>query len=100
MLINFKYNGVPSYAFAVFNFSQVKDAVLLVMADKKQEKLTMLFTLCNNEWRLDEDLSFLGAESFQQINKALSYIYNICNQPFASGSKNEANFADLCQFFD
>ena len=72
MLVNFKHKGKPAYAFAIHNFSQVSDAVLLVMADKKQQKSTMLFTYGNGSWQTNEDLSFLNAESFQQINKALA----------------------------
>ena len=41
MLVNFEYKGKQTYAFTVYNFSQVKDAVLLVMADKKQQKETI-----------------------------------------------------------
>ena len=63
---------MPAYAFAIYNFSQVSDAVLLVMADKKQQKLTMIFTYCDGCWQTSEDLSFLNAESFQQINNALT----------------------------
>lgn len=72
MLVNFKHKGKSAYAFAIHNFSQVSDAVLLVMADKKQQKSTMLFTYGNGNWQTNDDLSFLNAESFQQINKALA----------------------------
>ena len=75
MLVHFKYKGKPAYAFAIYNFSQVSDAVLLVMADKKQEKSTMLFFYCDGNWQINEDLSFLNAESFQQINNALACLF-------------------------
>ncbi len=76
MLVNFKHKGKPAYAFAIHNFSQVSDAVLLVMADKKQQKSTMLFTYGNGNWQTNDDLSFLNAESFQQINNALTTLVN------------------------
>ena len=72
MLVNFKCKGVPAYAFAIHNFSQVSDAVLLVMADKKQQKSTMLFTYFDGCWQLNEDLSFLDIDSFHQISSALN----------------------------
>lgn len=86
MLVNFKYKGRPAYAFAIYNFSQVSDAVLLVMADKKQQKLTMLFTYCDGSWQTNEDLSFLNVESIQQINNSLtglirSNVYLKINKP-------------------
>lgn len=75
MLVNFEYKGRPAYAFTVFNFSQVCDAVLLVMADKKQEKATMLFTHSNGNWETSDDLSFLSAKSFEEINRVLANLF-------------------------
>ena len=75
MLVNFEYKGKQTYAFTVYNFSQVKDAVLLVMADKKQQKETMLFTRSDDDWETSEDLSFLSAKSFEQINNALTKLF-------------------------
>jgi hypothetical protein len=75
MLINFEYKGKPAYAFTIFDFSLVKDAVLLVIADKKQHKSTMLFTRSNGNWETSEDLSFLSGNSFEQINNALTKLF-------------------------
>lgn len=72
MLVNFEYKGRQTYAFTVFNFSQVRDAVLLIMADKKQQKETMLFTCSNGIWQTNDDISFLSATSFEKINNVLT----------------------------
>jgi len=76
MLINFHYKGMPAYAFAIHNFSQVNDAVLLVMADKKQQKYILLFTCRDVNWQTSEDLSLLNVESIHQINVAPSIFSN------------------------
>lgn len=72
MLVNLEYKGRRAYAFTIFNFSQVRDAVLLVMADKRQEKATMLFTHSNGTWETSDDLSLLSGNSFEEINKVLA----------------------------
>jgi hypothetical protein len=78
MLVNFEYKGRPAYAFTIFNFSQVRDAVLLVIADKKQEKQTMLFTHANGNWETSDDLSFLSVKSFEEINRVLNNLLASC----------------------
>ena len=75
MLISFEYKGRQAYAFTVYNFSQVRDAVLLVLADKKQQKSTMLFMYSDGTWETSEDLSFLSVNSFEQINNALTRLF-------------------------
>jgi hypothetical protein len=99
MLVNFEYKGRPAYAFTIFNFSQVKDAVLLVIADKKQQKSTMLFTYSNGNWETSEDLSFLSTKSFEQINNALTKLFKTYfDYYFNNDDENIAQQLNYTQF--
>jgi hypothetical protein len=88
MLVHFKYKGEPAYAFAIYNFSQVSDAVLFVMADEKQQESPMLFVYYNGNWQTNEDLSFLSAESFQQINNTLTCLFEPGIYPGTNEARN------------
>jgi len=75
MLLNFRDKGLCAHAIIIYNFSQVKDAALLVLfSNEYHQPSSMLFTQIDGKWYCEDNPGYLSAENFHQINKTLNYI--------------------------
>ena len=74
--LNLLREGAPVHVTAVYNFSQVKDIILLKFDGQKESDSSFL-NFIDNTWQPENYTRYLTDETLRQINRELLKVYKL-----------------------